>query len=254
MNSIKRNIPNLITLGNLFCGLVAIVFSLNNNLYFAGTFIFFGAILDFFDGLSARLLKVSSEIGKHLDSMADMVTFGVAPGMIMFQMIKLSNIDDNSYIAYIGFIITLFSAIRLAKFNLDTKQTSSFIGLPTPAAAIFIASLPVISKYGNTWGIIEEGLRSIQGKEVDHYISFIQFNDIKFLIITSIILSLLLVANLPLFSLKIKKGEIWKNKENIIRIIFLISCVILLFIFKFAAMPFIVILYIFLSIINNLIK
>ena len=147
MDSIKRNIPNLITLGNLFCGLVAIVFSLNNNLYFAGTFIFFGAILDFFDGLSARLLKVSSEIGKHLDSMADMVTFGVAPGMIMFQMIKLSNIDENSYIAYIGFIITIFSAIRLAKFNLDTKQTSSFIGLPTPAAAIFIASLPIISKY-----------------------------------------------------------------------------------------------------------
>jgi len=232
MNSIKRNIPNLITLGNLFCGLVAIVFSLNNNLYFAGTFIFFGAILDFFDGLSAKLLKVSSEIGKQLDSMADMVTFGVAPGMIMFQMIKLSNIDENSYIAYIGFIITIFSAIRLAKFNIDTKQISSFIGLPTPAAAIFIASLPIISKYNIT----------------------IQFNDSKFLIITSIILSLLLVAKLPLFSLKIKKGENWKNKENIIRIIFLISCVILLFVFEFAAIPFVVILYIFLSILNNLIK
>ena len=232
MDSIKRNIPNLITLGNLFCGLVAIVFSLNNNLYFAGTFVFFGAILDFFDGLSARLLKVSSEIGKHLDSMADMVTFGVAPGMIMFQMIKLSKIDENSYIAYIGFIITIFSAIRLAKFNIDTKQTSSFIGLPTPAAAIFIASLPIISKYNIT----------------------IQFNDSKFLIVTSIILSLLLVAKLPLFSLKIKKGEDWKNKENIIRIIFLISCVILLFVFEFAVIPFIVILYIFLSILNNLIK
>ena len=232
MNSIKRNIPNLITLGNLFCGLVAIVFSLNNNLYFAGTFIFFGAILDFFDGLSARLLKVSSEIGKHLDSMADMVTFGVAPGMIMFQMIKLSKIDENSYIAYIGFIITIFSAIRLAKFNIDTKQTSSFIGLPTPAAAIFIASLPIISKYNIT----------------------IQFNDSKFLIVTSIILSLLLLAKLPLFSLKIKKGEDWKNKENIIRIIFLISCVILLFVFEFAVIPFIVILHIFLSILNNLIK
>ena len=232
MNSIKRNIPNLITLGNLFCGLVAIVFSFENNLPFAGAFIFFGAILDFFDGLSARLLKVSSEIGKQIDSMADMVTFGVAPGMIMFQMIKLSNIDENLYIAYIAFIITLFSAIRLAKFNIDVKQTSSFIGLPTPAAAIFIASLPIISKYDIT----------------------IQFNDSKFLIVTSIILSLLLVANLPLFSLKIKKEENWKNKENIIRIIFLISCVILLFIFKFASIPFIVILYIFLSILNNLIK
>ena len=232
MNSIKRNIPNFITLGNLFCGLVAIVFSFENNLHFAGAFIFFGAILDFLDGLSAKLLKVSSEIGKQLDSISDMVTFGVAPGMIMFQMIKLSNIDENSYIAYIGFIITLFSAIRLAKFNIDTKQTSSFIGLPTPAAAIFIASLPIISKYN----------------------IIIQFNDSEFLIITSIILSLLLVANLPLFSLKIKKRENWKNKENIIRIIFLISCVILLFIFELTSIPFIVILYIFLSILNNLIK
>ena len=231
MNSIKRNIPNLLTLGNLFCGLVAIVFSFENNLHFAGASIFFGAIFDFFDGLSARLLKVSSEIGKQLDSMADMVTFGVAPGMIMFQMIKLSNIDENSYIAYIGFIITLFSAIRLSKFNIDTKQTSSFIGLPTPAAAIFIASLPIISKYYN-----------------------ILFTDSKFFIGISIILSLLLVANLPLFSLKIKKGENWKNKEDIIRIIFLISCLILLFIFEYAAIPFIVILYIFLSILNNLIK
>ena len=90
MNSIKRNIPNLLTLGNLFCGLVAIVFSFENNLHFAGAFIFFGAILDFFDGLSARLLKVSSKIGKQLDSMADMVTFGVAPGMIMFIMIRIA--------------------------------------------------------------------------------------------------------------------------------------------------------------------
>ena len=230
MNSIKRNIPNLLTLGNLFCGLVAIVFSFENNLHFAGAFIFFGAILDFFDGLSARLLKVSSEIGKQLDSMADIVTFGVAPGIIMFQMI--ADIDKNSYISYIGFIITLFSAIRLARFNIDAKQTSSFIGLPTPAAAIFIASLPIISEYYDK----------------------IQFTDIQFLIVTSIILSILLISKLPLFSLKVKKGENWRNKENIIRIIFLISCVILLFIFKFASIPFIVILYIFLSILNNLIK
>jgi CDP-diacylglycerol--serine O-phosphatidyltransferase len=240
MNSIKRNIPNLLTLGNLFCGLVAIVFSFENNLHVAGAFIFFGAIFDFFDGLSARLLKVSSEIGKQLDSMADMVTFGVAPGMIMFQMIYHSKTgdfyqsditDEFLLISLVGFLIPIFSAIRLAKFNIDTKQTSSFIGLPTPAAAIFIASLPIISKYYN-----------------------ILFTDSKFFIGTSIILSLLLVANLPLFSLKIKKGENWKNKENIIRIIFLISCLILLFIFEYAAIPFIVILYIFLSIINNLIK
>ena len=240
MNSIKRNIPNLITLGNLFCGLVAIVFSLNNNLYFAGTFIFFGAILDFFDGLSARLLEISSKIGKQLDSMADMVTFGVAPGIILFQLIYQSKTghfyqsnvkDEFLLISLVGLLIPIFAAIRLAKFNIDIRQTSSFIGLPTPAAAIFIASFPIISEYYN-----------------------IQFNDSKFFIGVSIILSLLLVAKLPLFSLKLKKRENWNNKENIIRIIFLISCVILLFIFEFASIPFIVILYIFLSILNNLIK
>jgi len=239
MNSIKRNIPNLLTLGNLFCGLVAIVFSFENNLHVAGAFIFFGAIFDFFDGLSARLLKVSSEIGKQLDSIADMVTFGVAPGMIMFQMIYHSKTgdfyqsditDEFLLISLVGFLIPIFSAIRLAKFNIDTKQTSSFIGLPTPAAAIFIASLPIIETNYGIWLSTE------------------------LLIVSTIILSLLLVANLPLFSLKIKKGENWKNKENIIRIIFLISCLILLFIFEYAAIPFIVILYIFLSIINNLIK
>jgi len=239
MNSIKRNIPNLLTLGNLFCGLVAIVFSFENNLHVAGAFIFFGAIFDFFDGLSARLLKVSSEIGKQLDSIADMVTFGVAPGMIMFQMIYHSKTgdfyqsditDEFLLISLVGFLIPIFSAIRLAKFNIDTKQTSSFIGLPTPAAAIFIASLPIIETNYGIWLSTE------------------------LLIVSTIILSLLLVANLPLFSLKIKKGENWKNKENIIRIIFLISCLILLFIFEYAAIPFIVILYIFLSILNNLIK
>ena len=229
---VKKHMPNILTLANLFCGILAIKVGFSEHYFLAAFFVVLGAFFDFLDGFAARLLKVQGELGKQLDSFADMVTFGVAPGMIMFQMIKLSNIDENSYIAYIGFIITLVSAIRLAKFNLDTKQTSSFIGLPTPAAAIFIASLPIISKYNIT----------------------IQFNDSKFLIVTSVILSLLLLAKLPLFSLKIKKGEDWKNKENIIRIIFLISCVILLFVFEFAVIPFIVILYIFLSILNNLIK
>lgn len=231
MNSIKRNIPNFITLGNLFCGLVAIVLCSQSNLLFSGFFIFIGATLDFFDGLIARLLKVNSEIGKHLDSMADMTTFGIAPGFIMFQLIS-SNYDyDNSYMPYLGFIITLFSAIRLARFNIDKQQTSSFIGLPTPAAAIFIAALAI-----NQYDIIN--------------IQFIY--SVKFLIITSITLSILLISKISLFSLKIKKRENWKSKENIIRIVFLISCVILLFIFEFISMPFIVILYIFLSILNNL--
>ena len=235
MNFIKRNIPNLITLGNLFCGLLSIVFAFEGNLFLSGAFIFYGAILDFFDGFTARLLKVNSLIGKQLDSMADMVTFGVAPGILIYHLIGLTNqnqfeLYEISIIPFIGFLIPIFSAVRLSKFNIDTKQTRSFIGLPTPAAAIFIASLPIITKnYGTNFSS-------------------------ELLIGTTIILSLLLVAEIPLFSLKYQNGEEIKSKLNIIRIIFLISCVILLFILKFAAIPFIVILYIFLSIINNLIK
>ncbi len=235
MERIKKNIPNLITLGNLTCGLLSILFAFEGNLALAGGLIFYGAILDFFDGFAARLLKVNSEIGKQLDSMADMVTFGVAPGILMYQLIAITNenpleISHELTISLIAFLIPIFSAIRLAKFNIDTRQISSFIGLPTPAAAIFIASLPIIG--------------------ANYYTNF----SLELLIVSTVILSLLLVAELPLFSLKISKGETLKNQLNIIRIAFLISSVILLFILKFAAIPFIVILYIFLSIINNLIK
>jgi len=245
MERIKKNIPNLITLGNLTCGLLSIVLAFEGKLAIAGAFIFYGAILDFFDGFAARLLKVNSELGKQLDSMADMVTFGVAPGILMYQLIAMTNenplcassgvgnplgISHVLTISLIAFLIPIFSAIRLAKFNIDTRQISSFIGLPTPAAAIFIASLPIIG--------------------AKYYTNF----SLELLIVSTVILSILLVAELPLFSLKISKGETLKNQLNIIRIAFLISSVILLFILKFAAIPFIVILYIFLSIINNLIK
>lgn len=229
MSAIKRNIPNLITLGNLVCGLISIVMTFQSELLLAGGFIFLGSFLDFLDGLSARLLKVSSEIGKQLDSFADMVTFGVAPGMIIYKLI-IENHNNYESLPYIAFLIPIFSAIRLSRFNIDTRQSSSFIGLPTPAAAIFIASLPLIHQWYET------------------------IFSTELLIGISIILSFLLVAELPLFSLKIKSAENIKSKENKIRILFLISCVILLFIIHFAAIPFIVILYIFLSILNNLIK
>ena len=231
MNAIKRNIPNIITLANLACGLFAILFAFEGDLVLSATFIFYGVFFDFFDGLLARTLKVGSGFGKQLDSLADMVTFGVAPGIIMYHLINLS-IEESTLILFIGFLIPIFSAIRLAKFNVDEKQSTSFIGLPTPAAAIFVASLPLISKYQQ----------------------LPMFTDFRFLIAISVILPLLLVAKIPLFSLKIKQGKDLKSKENIIRIIFLISCVILLFIFQFAAIPFIVILYLILSILNNFIK
>ena len=239
MNAIKRNIPNLITLANLFFGLCAILFAFEGTLVVSATFIFYGAFCDFLDGLLARILKVGSEFGKQLDSFADMITFGVAPGIILFQLFYfgyadeffLSNIKDPLlFPAIIAFLLPIFSAIRLARFNIDKRQCNSFIGLPTPAAAIFVAALPLIAKYQQ----------------------LSMFTDFRFLIATSVVLPLLLVTKIPLFSLKFSKGESVSSKLNIFRITLIISAVILLFIFQFAAIPFIVILYLILSLLNNI--
>tara|TARA_B100000683_G_scaffold78666_1_gene77789 strand:- start:147 stop:857 length:711 start_codon:yes stop_codon:yes gene_type:complete len=236
MNTFKRNIPNLITLSNLVFGIFSIIMSFNGKLIYSGLFIFAGSFLDFFDGFTARLLNVNSEIGKQLDSFADMITFGLAPGIIMYHLIILQPFKYQYYfgdffeISYIAFLIPIFSSIRLAKFNIDTRQSSSFIGLPTPASAIFIASLPIIINNYNT-----------------------EFS-IELLLSITATLSVLLVSELPLFSLKIKSKEQIKSTKNIIRLLFLIKSIILLFIFHIAAIPFIVILYIFLSILNNLLK
>ena len=229
MKTIKRNIPNFITILNLVCGISSIIVLFKSELIYSGILILAGAIFDLVDGLLARALNVKSEIGKQLDSFADMVTFGVAPGILMYELISNQNLEIIE-LSYIAFLIPIFSSIRLSKYNIDNRQTTSFIGLPTPAAAIFIASLPIIIHKYNT-----------------------EFS-LKILIIITISLSLLLIAELPLFSLKIKKNEELKSPENIIRIIFLFSSIILLFVFNYAAIPFIVILYIILSILNNLIK
>ena len=239
MNAIKRNIPNIITLTNLFCGLCAIIFAFQGNLKLASFCIFAGAFFDFFDGLAARLLKVNGKLGKQLDSMADMVTFGVAPGFILFHIMHDSHQDIIFRATIEGFffpeilalLIPIFSAVRLANFNIDTKQTTSFIGLPTPAVAIFIAAMPLIN--------------------TDLFPLFV---DLRFLIPLSIILPLLLVAKIPLFSLKFSKEESMASSLNIFRITLILASVILLFAIEFAAIPFIVILYLILSIVNNFIK
>ncbi|MBC8266793.1 MAG: CDP-diacylglycerol--serine O-phosphatidyltransferase [Flavobacteriales bacterium] len=229
MNAIKRNIPNIITLANLTCGLFAILFAFEGSLVLSASFIFYGAFLDFFDGLAARLLNVSGELGKQLDSMADMVTFGVAPGSILYYLIEKFNETEIGYLKFLAFLIPIFSAIRLAKFNIDIRQTSSFIGLPTPALAIFIAAVPLIN-----------------------FDLFPMFIDLRFLIAIAVIMPLLLVAEIPLFSLKISQGENLTSKLNILRITLILAAVVLLFVFQFAAIPFIVILYLILSILNNI--
>jgi CDP-diacylglycerol--serine O-phosphatidyltransferase len=214
---IKKHIPNAITCGNLLSGCVGIVYAFNGNLKKVAFFVLLSGILDFFDGFAARLLNVKSDIGKELDSLADVVSFGFLPGVIMFQMLQNLQMGNWSYLA---FSITIFSALRLAKFNIDTRQTDDFIGLNTPTNTFFIISLP--------WLIVD----------------FPLINNSYLLISIILITSYLLVSEIKLFSLKFK-GLAWApNKYKFILII--ISIVLLAFI-KFAAIPAILVLYILFS-------
>ena len=152
MEGIKRNIPNIITIQNLLCGLCAILFAYKNSLWIAAIFILAGAICDVLDGLIARLLGVQSEFGKQLDSFSDIVTFGVAPGVILFHLIYVSitdqyfkyNIDSSFFISLTGMLVPIFAMIRLTRFNIGNEQNNYFVGLPTPVTAIFISSFPII--------------------------------------------------------------------------------------------------------------
>jgi CDP-diacylglycerol---serine O-phosphatidyltransferase len=231
MNAIKRNIPNFITLANLTCGLFAIIFAFMGNLTSASLCIFLGAFLDFFDGLAARLLKISGEFGKQLDSMADMVTFGVAPGFILFDLMggKVPTSFESLYPASLALLIPIFSAYRLANFNIDSRQTDSFIGLPTPALAIFIAAIPHID-----------------------FNRFPMFTDMQLLTVLAVIMPILLVVEMPLFSLKFSNNESIYSRVNIFRISLILAALVLFLLFEFAAIPFIVILYLILSLLNNI--
>ncbi|MBT7896417.1 MAG: CDP-diacylglycerol--serine O-phosphatidyltransferase [Flavobacteriales bacterium] len=238
MNTLKRNIPNFITLSNLFCGLLSIIYAFNNQLTLAAIFIFLGIFLDFFDGFFARLLKIENNFGLQLDSMADLITSAVAPSIILFQLF-CNNIPNhfifNIYlpfppIALTALIIPLFAAIRLSKFNININQKDSFIGLPTPMLALFIAAIPFI-------------------KELNENTIY---NNVIFLCIISISLSLLMVSKIKMFSLKIQFQKKQIHKLNIIRLVLAGTSLLLLLLFNFAAIPFIVALYITLSIINTL--
>lgn len=259
---IKKHIPNAITCGNLFCGCLAIVAAFYGNLVWSAYLVGIAAVLDFFDGFVARLLKVGGELGKQLDSLADMVTFGVVPGIVMFQLLNISLAhgylhEPNSmrsgmfFIPYIAFLIPVFSALRLAKFNIDTRQTTSFIGVPTPANAILICSIPLIlffnyhlSGVSGTFGNDSPAV----DPAADSTLLSIMLNTNALLALT-VLMSYLLVAELPLFALKFKNFS-WA--DNTIRYTFLIISVILLILFHFIAIPFIIFLYIVLSIVSNI--
>ncbi len=226
----KKEIPNLLTLVNLLSGCLGLYFVMHGNVLWAAYTIFVSLLFDFLDGFLARFLNAYSEIGKELDSLADIVSFGVLPSFILLNLVEQSCGTACTvglfgfYKPFIVFSLALMSAYRLAKFNVDTRQTDQFIGVPTPANGLFIASLPLILAFQ---------------PEFSAYILNFQR-----LLTYSVIMSYLLVSELPLMAFKFKN---WSWKENQIKFIFLIFCVACLVLLKFIAFPILVISYIFLS-------
>lgn len=205
----KKHIPNMITCCNLISGCIAISFALYGEAKWALCWIIIGAVFDFFDGMTARLLGVSSPIGKELDSLADDVTFGVAPASMVFYELTIIDYSDallpvSDYIPYVAFLIAAFSALRLAKFNLDERQSTSFIGLPTPANALFwgslLAGMPKIIENTGTWALL-------------------------ILLLLIALSCFLLVCELPMFALKFKQ---WGMKGNEVKYGFVILSAVLL--------------------------
>jgi len=241
MRTVIRLIPNTITLLNLVFGVLAIIMSFDiDYLAIAPLFIFAAALCDFLDGWAARLFNAYSELGKQLDSLSDMVSFGVAPAILMFQLIKMILINDNDMFTYqnmsfseaallsVPFLIVICSALRLAKFNTDESQHYSFKGLPTPASALFFSSLTYILLDTNYQAIVNILL------------------NVNIIIPLIIIISLLMVSPFRMMALKFKDYAI---KNNYVRYSFLLAAVILFVFFSFMAIPVIILLYILLSII-----
>jgi CDP-diacylglycerol--serine O-phosphatidyltransferase len=231
---IKKYIPNIITLLNLFCGCIAIIFVTQKNFQLAFFFVSLGIFLDFFDGFFARLFQVSSPLGLQLDSLADMVTSGLVPGFTMFVLLANFDIETPEFFPYLGFLITLGACYRLANFNIDVRQSDSFIGLPTPANALLILSLPLILEEDNY-----------------HFISEL-LTSTWFLLLLTALSTFIMNAEIALFSLKIKKLNL---KDNSLQIAFLLLSILLLFFFHFLGVALVIVMYVLLSAIqNNLIR
>tara|TARA_B110000003_G_C16648406_1_gene533074 strand:+ start:703 stop:1446 length:744 start_codon:yes stop_codon:yes gene_type:complete len=238
-----KQIPNIITSLNLLCGCVAIIFAVSGDLVSASFFAFAGIFLDFFDGLAARVLNAQGQVGLQLDSLADVVTSGVLPAIVMVQLLSealtgtsldisaifsdtANSASIESYLPFIGLLIAVASGYRLAKFNVDTRQTTSFIGLPVPANTLLILSLPLIISFQASQQITEVILTP------------------WFLIIITLVSCVLLNAEIPLFGLKFKT---WNFKDNAVRYLFLIASILLLVVLKFIAIPIIIFSYILVS-------
>lgn len=219
----KKHIPNTITCLNLFSGCIGVLMALKGDYMATAYCVLASGIFDFFDGMVARLLHVKSNIGKELDSLADMVSFGFLPGAILYMLLSEVFIEQPLF-AYLGFIVTIFSALRLAKFNLDERQTTDFIGLNTPMNTFYVLSLPFIAeKYPD-----------------------IVLNPF-FLLISIALTSFLLVSEIRLFSMKLSSLA-WS--ENKFKFIFVILAVVLFAAFQFVALPLILLSYILLSLLH----
>ena len=239
---IKKHIPNFITLLNLAAGLLAVIAIFKGYYDEAFIFVCLGIFFDFWDGFLARKLNVSGELGLQLDSLADMVTSGVVPGLLMYSLIEtIQNTQTNynvteetfymGFVPYLGFLITIASAYRLAKFNIDKRQIDSFIGLPTPANALFIMSIPMIQYYG------------------EYEWLFNLLNNPFVLLFLTLLSAYFLNANIPLFSLKLKSFA-WKEAK--LQYSFMGFAVVLFLVLDFIAIPIIVISYVILSALINL--
>lgn len=259
------NLPNLVTASNLLCGIFSIMLSLHGRIDLAPYPLFLGLIFDYFDGFLARLLKQQGELGKQLDSLADVVTFGVAPGIMMLVLLVFSTqqfsshdvlIPENlraqfsdwfqqvlqwgdfSWIPFAALLIPLMSMFRLAKFNIDTRQSDSFIGLPTPANSIFFTAFPLLMYAGySPYSWQNELIYNLIHPAV--------------LLPVILVMSFLLIAEIPLFALKFKHFHF---RGNEIRYLFLITCSLLIPICMVWSIPIIVILYLILSVTDTLLK
>lgn len=252
------NVANFFTASNLISGILAILFTLTGNLHYAPLAIFCGLVFDFLDGFMARLFKTQGELGKQLDSLADMVTFGVVPGVVMMEILSFIYLDDSlsytpgtvyirewlvnsfefsdieSYLPFTGLIIPFFSLFRLAKFNLDTRQSESFIGLPTPSNTLFFVTYPALIFWSD-----------LQGDES----IFLLFFNRYVVVVLIMLLAFMMVSEIKLFSLKVKSFR-WKGNE--VRIVFLLISGIFILFFGVLSIALIVFLYIILSMIQNL--
>ena len=222
-----KHIPNLLTISNLICGCIALYFTFQDKLVFTAYLIGLAAVFDFMDGAAARLLNVSNPIGKELDSLADMVSFGLVPGSVVFHLLEEGTLNQYSFMAL---LIPIFSAYRLAKFNVDENQNENFIGLPTPANCLVFVSIPLITTFNS-----------------ESTIAYL-FEIPEILLIITILMSLALVSRINMFSLKFKN---FKLQDNKFRFFLITMSIILLTWLEFSAIPIIILLYILTSMVKR---